>query len=446
MHEPEQKFLLRMGSYSCRSPKLRRLPLRLVVLALPILFLTLKTPVRDALEVSVQASATRVRNLLGKGALSPGNPPCIRADVKAFLHRELAVSCGGNGRRIVQLRAEEDRFHLVVEGGSRAGVQLGDLAVFKKIRDGPDILAGVVDGLSDSFARICTLEDHETWLRARTSRSRMVLVKGKEPGELCVEVPENPQSLEEEDVVTEKDVRSCWKVPEGLIIGRLKNRATRMSPDWWVESFFNPRRVLGVRFLRGGKALDGIGPGDCSPAPGKWMPVQVNRVRDSNPVRASAIITREDHSFPFPVDAPVARGAYLEGWVHTAAGRDARVRLVEDPGFYVHVLVLRKGKKGLVSPGGGVFRGDRRTGNGLRGVVGTSRVDIRENDLLVVGPHKGGGGIGLLIGEVVHCGVDGAVVLRRPSTPERGDSLHVGLFPRPPRLFQSNQTGQKGAP
>lgn len=419
---------------------MRRWPLKTTALALFLFLLSLKSPLRDALEVSVQAAGSRVRNLLG-GESRSGEAPGLRPDVKAFLERERTVSSGGReGAWIVQVIPGEDRFHVVVDRGRGTGIRPGDLALFFTRPDGPACLAGEVDGLSESFARIRTFQDHETWWKARTPSSRMVLVKEEEAAGLRVVLPEDPQSLKEDEgkaACTVEDRQAGRRVPEGIVIGTLRNRSGPDSPDWWVEPVFDPRRVLGVRLVRGSRGRvgeAGKGGGDRT---GRWWPVRVIHGRDSNPIRASALVSRVIHTLAIPVDAPVARGDHLEGWVHTVAGADARVRLVGDPGFYSHVLVLRGEGDRMTSPGGGVFRGRHRSGSELHGVLGKTRVPPEPGDRLVVGPHKGAGGIGLLIGEVVACGKGGALVLRRPPPPRRGDTLHVGVFPRPPHSFSA---------
>ena len=112
-------------------------PLGTAMLALFFLFFALKSPVRDALEVSVQAAEGRVRNLLG-GVKRSGETPRLQPDVQAFLDRERTVSMGGwTGAWIVQVIPGEDRFHVVVDRGQDTGIRPGDLAVFFTRPGGP---------------------------------------------------------------------------------------------------------------------------------------------------------------------------------------------------------------------------------------------------------------------------------------------------------------------
>ncbi len=293
------------------------------------------------------------------------------------------------------------------------------------------VLVGVVDGVAATHARIQTVLDKDAWWLAQCRTGKMVVKRDRQEFLLRVVVPENVRQLKAGDLVmTATDRLGDRVVPDGLVIGTL-------APDLnTVVPALEPRSLLDVRILRQGKLLPLIRPEPASDGGGAWHPVRVVQSRDSNRRRDSMVLVREGTTI-LEVDAPVANGIYLEGWIHTAAGPNARVRLIGDPGFYVHVLVLRRRGAGLICLGGGVFRGRRREAQRLDGFLrlGSNSASVLEGDLVVVGPHQGTGGIGYLIGEVVSCGEGGAVVLSRRSGPGRGDRLWVGTFTRPPAGF-----------
>jgi len=419
---------------------MRRRPLWFALYLVPVIFLVLKTPVRDALEVAVQASLARVRLAFGRTRPHerPPSPPPI---VARFLEHEYALSGRGVCARIVQLVTAGDRFHVVVDRGERDGVRIGDLAVFRTAPGGPLCLAGEVDAVSPAFARVRTLADSESWWLARAPSGRLILERGHREDGLRIVDPEHPRSLREDvregkGVTTEADRRPGRSVPGNLVIGFLRDRSEANNTDWRVEPVFDPRRILGVRLQRGEKMLHGVGPDrGAEDDAGTWWPARVTRVWDANPLRASMLVSRTGGNQAIPVDAPVARGAFLEGWVHTVAGGAARVRLVGDPGFYTHVLVLRPERGRLEAAGGGVFRGARHAGTRLSGWVSKMREPGRPGDWLVVGPHKGTGGIGLLVGEVISWEPGGFVELSRLPRPHRGAPVWFGRFPRPPESF-----------
>jgi cell shape-determining protein MreC len=419
---------------------MRRRPLWFALYLVPVLFLVLKTPVRDALEVAVQASVARVR--LAFGRTRPlGRPPSPPPMVTGFLKHEHALSGRGACARIVQLVTAGDRFHVVVDRGEEDGVRIGDLAVFRTLPGGPLCLAGEIDAVSPAFARIRTLADSESWWLARAPSGRLILERGHREDGLRIVDPEHPRSLRDDVrdaqlVRTEAERSQGRTVPADLIIGPLEDRSEAHSTDWRVVPLFDPRRVLGLRLLSGGQTVlaERDRRGDEAGA-GAWWPARVTRVLDANPLRSSMLVSRLGKAYAIPEDAPVARGAFLEGWVHTVAGGAARVRLVGDPGFYTHVLVLRPERGRLVAAGGGVFRGVRHAGYRLSGRVSKTREPVRPGDWLVVGPHKGTGGIGLLVGEVISWEAGGFVELRRLPRPHRGAAVWIGRFPRPPESF-----------
>ena len=339
----------------------------------------------------------------------------------------------------MQLRSQGNREHVIVDRGKNDGVQVGDLAVFRDPRRRTFCLAGEVDGLSERFARIRTLGDAEAWWLARAPSGRFILEPRTGERGFRIVDPEHRRALQDSArkkeiqpriVVTAADQSRGREVPEGLGIGVLRPGSEAEGESFWVEPFYHPHRELGVRLERG-QVVRRFAPRTSSGS-ASWWPARVRQVWDANPLRASLLVSCVGRAYPVPVDAPVARGEFLEGWVHTAAGSDARVRLVEDPGFYTQVLVLRCEEGDWMSPGGGVFRGRRREGSILHGRVERARgLTLQPGDLLVVGPHKGGGGIGLTVGEVVSSEAGGSVTLRRWPRPRRGDGLWIGRFPRP---------------
>ncbi|MBN2490640.1 MAG: hypothetical protein JXQ29_07315 [Planctomycetes bacterium] len=413
---------------------MRRWPLAGLLYAAAVVFLVLRTPVRDALEVAVQAAVAALRHPCAEAARRDAALPAPPPAVAAFLERAWNRAGPDGCARVVAVRLAGDRAHVVVDRGRRDGVALGDVAGFREPQGGPICLAGEVDAVAAGFARIRTVVDAEAWWLGCAGSGRMVLTGSRRGGGLEIEDPENRSALRAEIergavVTTAIDRDVVREVPAGLPVGRLKAGGAEGGGSC-VEPFFEPRRVLGLRLQRG-ERIHRFGPrGEGS---GDWRPARVVRSWDASPLRGSVLIVCEGGG-PVPPDAPVASGAYLEGWVHTAAGRVARVRLVEDPGFYCHVLILRPAEPGrLESPGGAVFRGGRRDGTRVHGGCLEARVAPEAGDLLVVGPDRGAGGVGLVLGEVVSSSAGGFVVLERPARPARGAGLQVGRFARPPR-------------
>jgi len=418
---------------------MRRRPLWPVLYLVPVAFLVLRTPVRDALEVAVQAAVARVRLAFGKTRAAE-NPPSPLPAVARFLEREYALAGRDACARVAKVVVAGERVHVVVDRGEDHGVRVGDLAVFRAAPGGPLCLAGEVDAVSAVFARVRTPADAASWWLARAPSGRLILERGNREDGLRIVDPENPRSLRDDvrkgtAVRTEPDRRPGRSVPGNLLIGFLRDRSEADHADWRVEPVFDPRRVLGVRLQRGEETLGAPWPAPGGGDAGTWGPARVTRVWDANPLRASMLVSRSDGGHAIPVDAPVARGAFLDGWVHTVAGGAARVRLVGDPGFYTHVLVLRPEADRVVAAGGGVFRGVRLAGTRLHGRVSKARQPGRPGDWLVVGPHKGTGGIGLLVGEVISWEPGGLVELRRLPRPPRGAAVWIGRFPRPPLRF-----------
>jgi hypothetical protein len=239
-------------------------------------------------------------------------------------------------------------------------------------------------------------------------------------------------------VVTAHDDRPDRPVPRGLVVGWLSAGEAGDPGDWRVRPAIRAPAVLALRLQRGETAVRFAGR-SASAASGSWRAVRVTRARDGGPWRESVLVRETGPRTGIPRDAPVARGAWIEGWVHTVAGASARVRLVGDPGFYAHVLVLGATGGRRVTRAGGVFRGGGRTENGIFGRLAGTRDAVAGGDLVVIGPHKGAGGVGLLVGEVVESSADGEVRLRRPGVPAVGTELWVGRFARPPRKFTEDR-------
>lgn len=426
---------------------MRRRPLLLVLYLAPFIFLVVPSRVRDALEVAVDAALGRARHPFSVAREVGGHPPASRPAITALRQHEIVVMGRDRGAHVVQLRSGGGRSRLVIDRGADHGVRCGDLAVLPGAGGEGERLLGSVDGVAPAFARIRTLADPESWWLARTAESRFVLQAGEEPERGLVAVrPEHRMALEravEEGhlgVVTAADDASERAVPEGLVVGQFSPRGTGDVGSWRVHPAAAARSVLALRLQRGAQPLRfAVAAAAANTTGGEWFGVRVDRGRDGDPWRESVVVTRSDGAAGIPLDAPVARGVWLEGWVHTAAGASARVRLAADPGFYAHVLVLGVDDGRLVNRGGGVFRGAGRGEDGIRGQLTGSDVVPRAGDLIVVGPHKGAGGVGLLLGEVAAPGEEGRLMLRRPVVPAVGTVLWVGRFARPPERFPEDE-------
>ena len=109
---------------------MRHRPLRFALFIIPVLFLTIRTPVRDALEVAVQAAAAKLRNPFADARLD-GSRPRPPSPVEAFLDAERARPGRSSSARIVKIIAAGGRFHVVVDRGREDGVRVGDLALFR---------------------------------------------------------------------------------------------------------------------------------------------------------------------------------------------------------------------------------------------------------------------------------------------------------------------------
>lgn len=402
---------------------MRRWPRLIVPVVAVAYFLGLAPSTRRSFELSVQRVAQRARSWVGAPSFEPGARPALDASVAAAIGRRIDPRFGR--ARVARIDARGDRLRLIVERGRDDGVAPGDVAVVDD-GDASDLIGEVV-ACGPHFAAVRTLLDADAWWLARAGDSRFIVGADVARGVLRARRPERLTRLRDGDpVVTAEDLHAARIVPAGLRIGTLAVRAGDVDRAHVVPRR-DPRSVLAVSFLRGGVPIE-LGPARPA-ARARWVPISVAVGRDAGRTRASVVARGADAAIV--AGLPVARGTDLVGWVRVVGDGDVHVRLLADPGFLAHVLLLRGEGDAARVVGSAVFRGARGR-DAVEGVLSSAVGEARVGDRLVLGPHEGAGGVGLSLGRVVHSEPAGRITLDRRPHFERGDVVWVGVFPRPP--------------